>query len=119
MCLNRPPPPPKGGSYRKDDYPQVTLIVAPAALLDQWKDEIYTHSKPNEFRVFIHHGENKIKTMRDLREMDVVICTYQAIMHSFPAAPKSVKKMKRDEREDYVSKMWDTRGIFHRIKFWR
>lgn len=109
MCINPPlPPPEKVIKYGKDEYPQVTLIVAPTALLAQWKEEIETHCKKREFRVVIHHGKNKIKTVKELRDMDVVICTYQAIMNSFPA-PSKEKKLTEEEKEAYLHDVWETR----------
>lgn len=121
MCLNPPIPPPTDRAYLKKDYPQVTLIVAPAALLDQWKDEIITHCKKNEFSVFIHHGQNRVKTAKELWKMDVVICTYHAIMNSFPSIPKDLKRKmtKKGEQENWLEDHKHLQGPFHKVKFWR
>ncbi|KAF8253640.1 hypothetical protein K440DRAFT_533033 [Wilcoxina mikolae CBS 423.85] len=122
MCLNPPPPPPDDGSkYKRGDYPQTTLVVAPVALLDQWKDEIETHCRRNTFKVHIYHGKGKdsIKTARDLEQMDVVLCTYQAVMRSYPPKPKNRKSMTKDEYDKWFNDAWDRRGIFHRVRFWR
>ncbi len=40
--------------------PKTTLIVAPVALLDQWKEEILEKSDAG-LRVYIHHGPNRTK----------------------------------------------------------
>jgi SNF2 family DNA or RNA helicase len=120
MCLNYPEQPPEDDiHYKPDDYPQVTLIVAPMSLLEQWKQEIKTHCKKRTFSVFIHHGKDRVKTARQLRDQDVVLCTYQAIMRSYPSKPKGRKKMTKEEYEDWFDQAWENRGIFHRVKFWR
>jgi SNF2 family DNA or RNA helicase len=112
MCLNCPP--------EDQSQPQITLIVAPVALLHQWEDEITAHCKKNTFNgVYVHHGANKLKSLRDLRQYEVIICTYQAIMRSYPQRPKKRKEMTRDAYDKYWSEAWERRGIFHRVKFWR
>lgn len=95
-----------------------TLIVVPAALLQQWKDEIET--KSNEmFKVHIHHGPHKLKTMHALEDIDVrspyiysqqsshrsvklqvVITTYQTLNTDF-AIPEDVDSF--DEKEWLVN----------------
>ena len=122
MTIHPPPPPPADGRrYKRSEYPQVTLIVAPMALLNQWKDEIETHCRRRTFSVHIYHGDGKkaVRTARDLEGLDVVLCTYQAVMHSFPSRPKNGKQMTQAEREAYQAKSWESRGLLHRIRFWR
>jgi len=112
MCLNCPP--------EDRNEPQITLIVAPVALLHQWEDEITAHCKKNTFHgVYVHHGATKLKNLRDLRQYEVIICTYQAIMRSYPPRPKKRKEMTREAYDKYWAEAWERRGIFHRIKFWR
>ncbi|KAF1813903.1 hypothetical protein P152DRAFT_414381 [Eremomyces bilateralis CBS 781.70] len=61
-----------------DDPAQKTnLIVAPVALLEQWKGEIERLVK-RRFRlsIFIHHGQSRAKSFETLRSYDVVLTTY-------------------------------------------
>lgn len=54
----------------KEDNARTTLIIVPAALLLQWKEELLT--KTNEiFSVHIHHGKDKLKTVDEVRKWDV------------------------------------------------
>lgn len=63
MVLNQP---------KVEDEDRCTLIVVPAALLLQWKEELMT--KTNDmFEVHIQHGKEKIKNVDRLREKDVRI----------------------------------------------
>ncbi|KZP27972.1 hypothetical protein FIBSPDRAFT_917816 [Athelia psychrophila] len=88
-----------------------TLIVVPAALLQQWKDEIET--KSNEmFKVHIHHGPHKLKTMHALEDIDVVITTYQTLNTDF-AIPEDVDSF--DEKEWLVN----NGGLLARAKWFR
>jgi len=59
------------------------LIVAPLALLHQWKREIETRTKRGMFKVHIHHGSGLLKNRRDFLENDVVITTYGTLMQGY------------------------------------
>ncbi|KAI5783669.1 SNF2 family N-terminal domain-containing protein [Geopyxis carbonaria] len=99
--------------------PQVTLIVAPLALLQQWKDEILQHTKRNQFQVFINHGANKIKKLKDLKNKDVVLTTYNSIMFSCPKTKRPDDVTPGEYKEWFEDQFDRHRGIFHRMKFWR
>jgi len=61
---------------------KTTLVVAPVALMRQWKQEIQTKIKPgprHALSVFVHHGQSKKKEFRDLQVYDVVLTTFGSI----------------------------------------
>ena len=61
MTINQPEP---------DARNRTTLIVLPAALLTQWREEI--EEKTNDvFKVHIHHGKDKLKKLSAMRDKDV------------------------------------------------
>ncbi|KAI0290312.1 SNF2 family N-terminal domain-containing protein [Russula brevipes] len=73
MAMNMPGP---------DETNRTTLVVVPAALLRQWKDEL--ESKSNDiFSVHIQHGKTKLRSLSALREKDVIITTYQTLCLDF------------------------------------
>ena len=61
MVINQP---------TEEDKHRSTLIVVPAALLLQWKDELDTKTN-GMWEVHIHHGKEKLKSMDSLAEKDV------------------------------------------------
>ncbi|KAH9886946.1 SNF2 family N-terminal domain-containing protein [Cubamyces lactineus] len=75
MAVNQP--------TNEDKY-RTTLIVVPAALMQQWKEEVEQKTN-NMFKVHIQHGREKIKGPESLTEYDVVITTYQTLNLDFSA----------------------------------
>ncbi|KAF9649722.1 hypothetical protein BDM02DRAFT_3186073 [Thelephora ganbajun] len=73
MTINQPEP---GARNR------ATLIVVPAALLTQWKEEI--EDKTNDvFKVHIHHGKDKLKKLSTMKEKDVIITSYGTVCSEY------------------------------------
>ncbi|GAB7366582.1 hypothetical protein MBLNU230_g8568t1 [Neophaeotheca triangularis] len=68
---------------RKSDDPRckTTLIVAPVALLRQWKQEIQHKIRPGRhaLSVYTHHGASKKHDFNDFRHYDVVLTTYGSL----------------------------------------
>jgi len=89
---------------RKSDDPRckTTLIVAPVALMRQWKQEIRTRIKPgrHELTVFVHHGQTKAKRFSDLRNYDVVLTTYG----SLAAELRKLEKFSFRRRNDHSAR---------------
>jgi SNF2 family DNA or RNA helicase len=62
---------------------KTTLIVAPLALIHQWKREIEKRTKTGLFKVHIHHGSGQLKTEKEFLQNDVVITTYGTLMQGY------------------------------------
>ncbi|KAK6392458.1 hypothetical protein LTR65_003588 [Meristemomyces frigidus] len=78
---------------RRSDDPRckTTLVVAPVALMRQWKQEIETKIKPgwrHALSVYTHHGQTKKKDFKDLQVYDVVLTTFGSLA-------AEVKKMEK------------------------
>jgi len=59
---------------------RATLVVAPLALIKQWEAEIKDRvEESHALKVKVHHGPQRTKSFRDLRNYDVVITTYQTL----------------------------------------
>ncbi|KAF7421162.1 hypothetical protein PC9H_011682 [Pleurotus ostreatus] len=102
MVINQPEP---------DADCRVTLVVVPAALLQQWKDEIDTKTN-GIFETHVHHGKDKIKKLSELQSKDVIITSYPTLCQDF-WLPKDLEP---GEEAEYLAKEG---GILARAKFFR
>lgn len=79
----------------RDPLRKTTLIVAPLALLRQWKREIATKIKPgHRLSTLIFHGPNTRKmNIDELLEYDIVLCTYQKLASEYRRAVELSKPL--------------------------
>ncbi|KIY70851.1 hypothetical protein CYLTODRAFT_419390 [Cylindrobasidium torrendii FP15055 ss-10] len=79
---------------------KTNLIIAPKALLQQWKLEIEMKSK-DTLKCLVYHGSGKARTKKDLLSYDVVITTYQTMAMEWPDPEgdqkRKASKMKKDD----------------------
>ena len=80
-------------------YSKTTLIIAPASLLRQWREEIETKCQDGLLRVHIHHGKDKIKSVKCLRRYDVILTSYQTLTAEFPT------KLNTNDLSDWLPEM--------------
>jgi SNF2 family DNA or RNA helicase len=64
------------GERSTDPDIKSTLIIAPLSLIHQWKQEIESKSEKNTLRVYIHHGNSRVKDVKMFRRYDVVCHLY-------------------------------------------
>ncbi|KII91157.1 hypothetical protein PLICRDRAFT_104830 [Plicaturopsis crispa FD-325 SS-3] len=85
---------------RSDDPAcKTTLILAPTALLDQWKLEIETKTSC-DLQCYIYHGARKLKTKAELMKYDVVLTTFSTMALEWPDIDAEQKaKMKRTKKK--------------------
>lgn len=93
----------------QDPKEKTNLIVAPLALLQQWKEEIENRMERHYFKILIHHGPTKVKSAKEFHEYDVVLTTYQTLAGEWPDEEVSMKKAKTaakkaggDEPDDFL-----------------
>ncbi|KAF9886864.1 hypothetical protein FE257_010987 [Aspergillus nanangensis] len=62
----------------EDPQNKTTLIIAPVALMQQWKREIQRILKPGEHQlsIYVLHGDKRAVTFKDLKKYDVVLTTF-------------------------------------------
>ncbi|BEJ17347.1 hypothetical protein CspHIS471_0607480 [Cutaneotrichosporon sp. HIS471] len=107
---------------RPADYERAPqLIVAPLALLVQWKEEIETKTTKG-FRVYIHHGANRLKSAAQIRNSyDIVLTTYGTLCSESGITKQKQKKKKveegSDDDSDYIEKK--KRGPLFKIHWFR
>ncbi|KAJ3224177.1 hypothetical protein HDU78_011071 [Chytriomyces hyalinus] len=78
--------PPPQQSYQHSTRPsaisKTTLIVVPIAVMEQWKSEIETKTRPGHLSVYLHHGTKRTKDPTKLMQYDVVLTTYGLVTSS-------------------------------------
>jgi SNF2 family DNA or RNA helicase len=82
----------------EDPRCKTTLIVAPVALMRQWQQEIEQKIKPSAYHrltVFVHHGQGKKKSFKELQHFDIVLTTYG----SLAAELKKLEKFQLRKKE--------------------
>ncbi|KUI52740.1 hypothetical protein VP1G_00051 [Cytospora mali] len=93
----------------RDPLRMTTLIVAPLALLRQWKREISTKVKPEyALKTVIFHGPKASKmTVSKLLEHDIVLCTYGKLQQEY--------KLKYEQRKASKLRILHPRAQFYRV----
>nr|VWO96010.1 Alcohol dehydrogenase [Ganoderma boninense] len=94
----------------EDDHRSI-LIVVPAALLLQWKEELETKAN-GIWDVHIQHGKDKIKDPKRLAEKDIVITTYHTLNLDF-SIPTDV------DSDEELNWLRDNGGPISQIKWFR
>ncbi|KNE61326.1 hypothetical protein AMAG_07063 [Allomyces macrogynus ATCC 38327] len=73
--------------------PKTTLVVAPLALLEQWRMEV-EEKATGALSVLVHHGPKRPTSGRELEQYDVVLTTYQVVVSELPPGAKDKSKGK-------------------------
>ncbi|KAF8633893.1 hypothetical protein AX15_001196 [Amanita polypyramis BW_CC] len=78
----------------KDPLCKTNLIVAPPALLNQWKLEIELKTN-NTLSCLVYHGQNRPTRREELLKHDVVLTTFGTMSKEWFDAEKEGKKLER------------------------
>lgn len=75
-----------------------TLVIAPVALIHQWKREIQRILRPGKHQLSIHvlHGDKRTTTFKDLKKYDVVLTTFGTLAAEFKKLEKAEEIKKHD-----------------------
>ncbi|OCF35283.1 hypothetical protein I316_02829 [Kwoniella heveanensis BCC8398] len=107
----------------QDPKIKTTLILAPLALLTQWKSEIETKCTPNLMRVLIYHGPKRPKSANVLKQYDVVLTTYGTLTSEFGTEHTHKTKVKINDKDasdsDEEFKVVRKQGPLMKIKWYR
>jgi SNF2 family DNA or RNA helicase len=110
LILARPPP---------ENDPRPTLIVAPLALMFQWKRELEKFVRPGKrFNVCLLHGPGRPANYQGIRNYDVVITTYGLLAAELNKAIVNDDKRKRAADPSTIKDncpILGPRAKFHRV----
>ncbi|KAL4875052.1 SNF2 family N-terminal domain-containing protein [Aspergillus karnatakaensis] len=91
---------------------KTTLIIAPVALMQQWKREIQRMLRPGKHQLttFILHNEKRSTSFRDLKQYDVVLTTFGTLSSELKRLEEYEKLLKEGAeeptlRKEYLSKL--------------
>jgi SNF2 family DNA or RNA helicase len=107
---------------------RTTLIVASAALVSQWRqeiaDKVYTRRENKQFgvgRVMEYHANSQAlgnEQIEMLLECDIVLTTYTQVCKSYPKAEPPAKFVTAEQKLEWWKKYYeDNKGILHRIRW--
>ncbi|PLB50130.1 P-loop containing nucleoside triphosphate hydrolase protein [Aspergillus steynii IBT 23096] len=88
----------------EDPERKPTLIIAPVALMQQWKREIQRVLKPgrHQLSVYVLHGDKRSVGFRDLKEYDVVLTTFGTLSSELKRCDKYDELQKSGANERTV-----------------
>lgn len=111
LMVARPPTDP-------DRHP--SLIVAPKALMEQWRLEIGRHVKPgnSQLSVFIFHGLQRQIPWRDLRNYDVIITTFGTLTANHKTLLHAEKLQSEGKDASIVKKVRDGAVLYSSASKW-
>ncbi|GAA5958411.1 hypothetical protein JCM3765_007868 [Sporobolomyces pararoseus] len=108
----------------RDPEEKSTLIVAPLALLEQWKEEIEEKTEKGYFSILIYHGpERKKIKLKQLKKYDVVLTTYTTLVLDYADDEGAQKKARAQAKknggseEDYFE--FQTKGPLLKMSWYR
>jgi SNF2 family DNA or RNA helicase len=91
-----------------DPERKTTLIIAPVALMQQWKREIQRMLKPgkHQLSVYVLHGDKRSKSFRDLKHYDVVLTTFGTLSSELKRVEKYEELIKSGAEEPTLRKQY-------------
>lgn len=78
-----------------------TLIVCPLSVLNQWDNEIRSHTAEGTLSVYVYHGASRKRCVNFLSQFDVVLTTYSTLSGELASASRSKSKNSSDNDEDF------------------
>jgi SNF2 family DNA or RNA helicase len=117
-----------GKSLQKSNC-RTTLIVASAALVSQWRQEIADkvcttkEDKHGIGRVKEYHASAQIRGNQEIEELedcDIVLTTYTQVQKSYPKAEPPEEYTDSKQKDAWWDKYYEEhKGVLHRIKWHR
>lgn len=100
-----------------DNAPWKTIIVCPVSLVNQWKRELKTRVKRGEVkRVHVYHGNEKTRSLTQLRHFDVVITTYGTVGGEYPKILKDHPNYEMCVKEG-LEKPTRSKGLLYKMQW--
>jgi SNF2 family DNA or RNA helicase len=99
---------------------KATLIVVPAAVLDQWMDEIEFHTEQKVFKKVQRYKTSAQISEAVLQDMDIVVTTYNEVMRQFPYPDKKERlAIETIGYQQWWKQALENVGDLHRVNWYR
>ncbi|PVU99823.1 hypothetical protein BB559_000382 [Furculomyces boomerangus] len=106
----------KKGITNSEPRSHRTLVIAPLAMTNQWAEECTKKTTKNMLDVYIYHGQSRNRDPNFLKNVDVVITTYDIVAAEWPMNKESrmidLDSEKRKIRDERIIKMSKGSGVF-------
>ncbi|KAI0182833.1 SNF2 family N-terminal domain-containing protein [Xylaria flabelliformis] len=100
-------------------HSKTTLIVAPAASIEQWKDEIRKHADKKYIGTILHFKQSQDLEYETLNTFGIILASYQEVSNQFPN-----RKLRAELQnycgtvEEWREKFDDNLGPLFKVPFW-
>ncbi|KAI0640983.1 SNF2 family N-terminal domain-containing protein [Trametes meyenii] len=101
-----------------DEDNRTTLIVVPAALMSQWKDELDTKTN-GMFDIHIQHGKDKIKDPDLVKKSNFALLTVQVIITTYQTLNLDFSIPNDLDSDDELQYLRDHGGPLSRTRWYR
>ncbi|GAA5838313.1 hypothetical protein JCM9279_003196 [Rhodotorula babjevae] len=93
----------------RDSKEKTTLVVAPLALLAQWRAELEEKVEPGYLSILTYHGADRKKLRKkDLLRYDFVLTTYGTLVADFEDDEALEKTAKREAKKAGEPQAWES-----------
>ncbi|GAA5838317.1 hypothetical protein JCM9279_003197 [Rhodotorula babjevae] len=93
----------------RDSKEKTTLVVAPLALLAQWRAELEEKVEPGYLSILTYHGADRKKLRKkDLLRYDFVLTTYGTLVAGFEDDEALEKTAKREAKKAGEPQAWES-----------
>jgi len=117
-------------SEKVDTTCGATLVVCPAAIIEQWRDEIALHVRPGTVKVITYEGQSQrsgvagsldgVYSARDLAEADIVLTTYDTLRTEIDIDTANGQGLAGAERSRRYERKYNVVPTpLTRLKWWR
>ena len=95
-----------------------TLIVAPASILYQWRDEIRTHAAPEHIGGVMMYSAGSMDDDTFMAQQDIVLTTYSQVQKSYPKKNYPVEVTTSEAKEQWWRDHFNAnKGSLHSVKW--
>ncbi|KAG0160891.1 hypothetical protein PDIDSM_8423 [Penicillium digitatum] len=102
----------------EDEDRRPTLIVAPKALMDQWRLEIQRHIKPGRYQLSVLIYHQRRRPWKELKKYDVIITTFGTITAHYKTLLEAEKLAEEGQHASLIQERKNAAGPLNPAAKW-